>query len=294
MEPIRLVLAILAALSVLAAALVGALSKRLESSVAQSWASVFGEKLVGRKAARQPLIIWLGVAAFLCLGMASAAVREILPTPTPAPPIITVVVPAAAEPGQSPAAFSPIVEEFSSSKDFVQTSPNVYIEGNQVNCNVSRSGGDQFVYRNIQPISGDFRFTVIGQINSWTNNCGCQVGIGDQVNRGAFVQFGYFGGGCPVSGPTIFPGGGLSHTFEHLCLGSEDWPWFDSGVPYRAAVEIRGVEVTLFVEGQKVSKFFGTNSYTGNYNTLWVGLRGDGDWPECSVTIESTTIEPIK
>ncbi len=216
------------------------------------------------------------------------------PPSTIVPPTVTVVAPISNGLTQTSPSFSSIVEEFSSSTNFVQTSSAVYIEGDQVNCNVSRSGSDQFVYRTIPEISGDFRFTVTGQINSWTNNCGCKVGLGDNVNEGIFIQFGFFGGGCKKNGPTIFPGGGLSHTFDDNCYLGADWPWFDSNVPYRASVELIGVQATLFIEGQQVQKYFGTNTYSDGYDTLWIGLRGDGDWPECSATIESVSIESLK
>ena len=287
----KLILGILAAVSFIAAIVIGAFASRLESPFAHIWAQFLGKPLAGKKPSKQPLIIWAGFLVFLCIGASSAAMVEILdPLSTIVPPPITIVAPTNNGITQNPPSFSPIVEEFSSSENFTQTSSGVYIEGDQVNCNVSRSGGDQFVYKTIPEVSGDFRFTVIGQINSWTNNCGCKVGIGNQVDEGIFIMFGWFGGGCPDNGPTIIPGGGLSKTFDHSCSLTDDWPWFESNIPYRASVEIKGVEATLFVEGQKVNKYFGTNTYSGSYDTLWVGLKGDGDWPECTIT---TALSPI-
>jgi len=295
----RIALSLLAVISFVAAIAIAIFANRLESPLTHLWAALLGKTLPGRPPAAKHYIIWTGFFFFLCLGMVSVGLGEFFDAPsqpnvTVVPPAITVVVPGNFSSPGTTSNFPPVIEEFSSPADFVQTSSDVYIEGDQVNCNVSRSGGDQFVYRSIPVFNGDFRISVIGQINSWTNNCMCEVGIGDQAGEGVIIGFGWFGGGCPTNGPTIVPAGGLSKTFGHDCSQNNDWPWFESQIPYRASVEIRGVEATFFVEGQKVDKFFGTNTYAGNYDTLWVGLRGDGDWPQCSINIESVAVEPVK
>ena len=291
----KIILGILAAMSFIAATLVSVFASKLESPITHLWAKLLGKPLSGKKPTRRSIIIWIGFLIFLCLGAASAALVQTIPSQDmELSPVITMISPSTnGQITNSMADFSPIIEEFSSNEGFTQTSSRVFIDGDQVNCNISRSAGEQFVYRSIPDISGDFRFTVIGSVNSWTNNCNCNVGIGDAVNNGIFISFGWFGGGCPENGPTIFPGGGISKTFEHNCLMDDNWPWFEKGIPYRVSLEVKGIHSTLYVEDQQVEKFFGTNSYTGKYNTLWIGRDDKNDWPECSITIESVTIEPI-
>jgi heme A synthase len=45
------------------------------------------------------------------------------------------------------------------------------------------------------------------------------------------------------------------------------------------------------VEG--VGSTAGMATYEGSYTTLWVGGSGDGDWPECTGTIEAVIVEPL-
>ena len=300
----HLLLAFLAIISVVSATLVAIFGSKLESAIVRIWAYLLGKKIKGRKPKRQHWVVWLGFFLFLAIAALSTAALETLSgndngmSPiTVMPPVVTVIAPSSAPPFSTVSkGFKPIVEEFwTREKDkFIQTSPNVYIDDNQVNCHIKRSDGDQYLYRSIQPpVTGDFRFTVIGQVNSWTNNCECRVGLGDKVGEGIAIGFGWFGGGCANHGPTIFPTGAFAKTFEHHCSMGDDWPWFEAGKPYRVSLEVEGVRATLFVEGEKVEKFFGTVDYSKPYDTLWVGRYGDGDWPECSVTIESVTIEPL-
>ena len=92
---LRIVLGIFAAISFVAAIVIAVFSNRLESTLAHIWVDLLGEKLPGRKPTRQPYIIWLGFFIFLCIGVFSVMMREILDTPTyaSAQPAITVVIP---------------------------------------------------------------------------------------------------------------------------------------------------------------------------------------------------------
>lgn len=293
MNSSRIILGVLGGTAFVAAILISMFANKLEAPLSDLWTKWFSKNTSGSRPAHKTFLLAIGFLVFLCLGTGSAALLEILSAPENA-----VAPNAGSAESIASSGFSPIIEEFKSYEGFTQTSPNVSISGDQANCNVSRSGGEQFLYRAIPRIDGDFRFTVIAEINSWTNNCQCNVGIGDREGEGVVLRFGYYGGGCENEGPTIIPAGSLSRTFDHECalddLEQSEWPWFEVESPYRAAVEINGVQATLFVEGDQIEKFFGTNTYTGRYDTLWIGLNGDGDWPECSVTIESVTLEPLE
>lgn len=87
----KLILGILAAVSFFAAIVIGAFASRLESPFTHMWARLLGKPLVGKKPAKQPMIIWAGFFVFLCIGASSAALIEILaPSPdvTPAPLVL--------------------------------------------------------------------------------------------------------------------------------------------------------------------------------------------------------------
>jgi hypothetical protein len=60
----ELILGVLAAVSFIAAILIGAFASRLESPFAHIWAKFWGKPLVGRSPSNQPLIIWAGFLFF--------------------------------------------------------------------------------------------------------------------------------------------------------------------------------------------------------------------------------------
>lgn len=94
MDPTKLLLGALAALSFVAAIVIAAFASRLEAPFAHFVARFFGKPLPGRKPSKRPLIIWAGFFFFLCIGAISAALMEILDTPpTVIPPAITVIAP---------------------------------------------------------------------------------------------------------------------------------------------------------------------------------------------------------
>ena len=300
MGSLRFLLACLAGISFVSAIIAGIFASRLEIPITHFWMGLFNKKLPGPKPAAGHYIVWLGLLIFVCISFISTMFGVLLDSgPTSIPPI-TVVVPTGVASSYSPlatgaASFSPFVEEFTNSAEFTQTVDAIYLDDAQAVCNVSRSGGDQFLYRDIPNINGDLQFTVVGQVNDWTNNCQCQIGIGNKVGEGIGIGFGYFGGGCSSQGALVIPVGEVSQPwFADSCEDMEKWSWITPQRPYRVSLTVKGADVTFNVEGNEVEKHFTTTTYNQNYNILWVGLRGDGDWPQCSATFNSVTIEPVR
>lgn len=184
-----------------------------------------------------------------------------------------------------------IFEDFIRPDDFQSTTSNVSIANGQVNWHVSRSGGEQFVYRSIPAFSGDVRLTVVGQVDNYTNNCAVRAGIGSGYLTGIAVNFGFTGGGCGTNGPVITTTGASMNAGERSCNFFGNWMWIEKGRTYQAEMVVRGDQVTLSVPG--IGSDSGTLIDQVEYNTLYVGLKGDGDWPECSGVIESITVEPL-
>ncbi len=299
MSVTRILLTCLAGLSFFSAALTGLFISRLEVPLSHLWAAIFKQSLPGPKPTARHYIIWVGLAIFMCAGVLSSMASAFLQpdnidkqnTDTP-PPINGSEKPPTNIKNTN---FSPFVEEFIESDTFTQTTNSIYLDDAQAFCNVSRSGGDQFLYRQIPSISGDLKFTVVGQVDGWTNNCQCQVGIGDKVGEGIGIGFGFFGGGCSYQGALVTPIGQVAQPwFADSCEDMERWSWVEPRTPYRVALEVRGATVNFFIEGNEMEKYFTTTTYNQAYSVLWVGLKGDGDWPECSATFSSVTIEPVK
>lgn len=184
-----------------------------------------------------------------------------------------------------------LLEEFNSPEGFSFTDPDIFIEDGKVFWTVYRDGGEQYVYRDIQAFSGDFKLTVIGQINSASNNCMVKAGVGDEPGNGLEILFSWFGGGCPVQGFNIRTGGAQLDIPPHLCTrnwGEEQWPWILGNTEYLAEITIKGNDANLFISG--IGDFQGTLTYEGVFDTLYVGLTGGGDWPHCSGEIESIEV----
>jgi WD40 repeat protein len=185
-----------------------------------------------------------------------------------------------------------IIEEFDSGEGFIQTSPNVYVAAGQVFWHIERSGGEQYVYRNIPPFGGNVRLTARGQVDSWTNNCQVRVGIGDGPGSGLEIEFGFFGGGCPANGSVVGARGVTLDLNAATCEDLEDgWLWIESSTTYSAELTVLNEMADLTVEG--VGGVPGTVNYEGPYTTLWVGRAGDGDWPECTGIIDTVVVEPL-
>jgi hypothetical protein len=187
-----------------------------------------------------------------------------------------------------------IVEEFNSASDFTQTTPNITISGGRAHWFVSRSPAQskQYIYRSIPEFFGDFRLTVRGRIDNWTNNCRVLAGVGDAPGSGISLAYAFYGGGCPTGGPNIQAAGAtLSYEESALCTFTGDWLWITRGVDYTATMTVTGSNVTVSVPG--VGSATGTRFYDGKFNTLFVGLTGDGDWPSCSGSIDYMEIEPL-
>jgi len=184
-----------------------------------------------------------------------------------------------------------IIETFNSDTGFIQTDPDVYIADGLVHWTVERSGGAQFVYRDIPAFSGDVRLTVRGQINSWNNNCAVAAGIGDGTDNGISANFGFTGGGCATNGAFIGANGATLDYYHNSCNFTGNWLWISAGTPYTAELTLANGAATLDVPG--VGTAIGTPTYTGEYNTLFVGLNDIGDWPSCSGTIDTVIVEQI-
>jgi WD40 repeat protein len=193
-------------------------------------------------------------------------------------------------------------EEFTDPIVFSQTSGNVYISAGRVYWTIARNGGTQYVYRAIPAFSGDMRLTVTGEIDNWDNNCGVWAGIGDNPGDGTAIQFGWTGGGCPGGGdawhppsPFVSAIGVTNWNFgENNCQYWGDWQRIGSGTPYTAVLTIQGDAARLSVPGSIAGvDAVGVPTYTGTYDTLYVGYTGDGDWPSCSGIIDSIKVEPL-
>lgn len=78
---------------------------------------------------------------------------------------------------------------------------------------------------------------------------------------------------------------------ESSCSFSGTWPWVEAQRDYDVELIVEGSDARLAVPN--VATVEGTRSYDGEYTTLWVGGYGGGDWPTCSGTIESVTVEPL-
>ena len=185
-----------------------------------------------------------------------------------------------------------IIETFDSDQGFIQTHENVTIVDGQVQWHFERSGGEQYVYRNIPRFSGNLRLTVQGQVDSWTNNCAVQVGVGERLGAGASVHFGWTGGGCDTQGPLVFGRGVQLDQYEKVaCEYTGNWLWIEKQTPYTATLTIIDSAATLAVES--VGQATGEVLYEGAYTSLWVGETGRGDWPECTGTVETVIVEPL-
>jgi hypothetical protein len=201
----------------------------------------------------------------------------------------------------------PIFEEFENPEIFTSTDPDsVYISDGLVFWDISRSAGQQFVYREIPRFSGDVKLTVRGQVNSWTNNCFVHAGIGDRLKEPPenehlvelAVKIGFIGGGCGSDEPNSPPGAVVMASGVELdmyepsiCIYTGNWLRIDPGVPYSAELTVAGEKAILNVLGVGTST--GTRIYNDDFSLLYVGLSDAGDWPGCSGTIDSVVIEPL-
>jgi len=185
----------------------------------------------------------------------------------------------------------PLIEEFTAPDIFTSTDPDVYIADGKVNWTIYRDEGEQYIYRSIPSFSGDVRLIVTGQIDSATNNCDVKVGIGDGLDSGIEVKYGFAGSECATNGYLIDASGvSLDHSLVD-CNFVGDWLWVDSGTQYTATLTIQEDSVDLSIPS--VGSISGTPVFTNTYETLFIGNTGDGDLSSCAGLIESVVIEPI-
>ena len=192
----------------------------------------------------------------------------------------------------TPLAAGLVFDEFNANQGFQSTSSQVEIYQGKILWNVNRSGGEQYLYREIPAFRGDVRLTVVGQVNDWTNNCAVGVGIGDRLGSGIAIKFGYYGGGCATSGTVITALGATLDMQESYCSFSGDWLWISPNTPTHAELTTDFTLAELAVE--RIGKAEGVVSYVGDYKLLWIGMTGNGDWPSCSGEIHSIKIEPLE
>lgn len=194
----------------------------------------------------------------------------------------------------------PLTETFDSSEGFTSTSAGLSISGGKVNWSVSRNGGQQWIYRSIPAFSGDVRLTIVGTVTGATNNCSVHVGLGSGVNTGSSLRPGWLGCGTGTNthppGYLVSGGTGTENWDfgeSSACVYWGNWQMISQSVPFTAVLTVEGSGVTLQVQGAANPPAHATNTYAGLYDTLFVGLTGDGDWPSCTGTVESVLIEPL-
>jgi hypothetical protein len=195
--------------------------------------------------------------------------------------------------GFSPLIHSPVSFDSFTTDDFQSIGNGVSISKGKIFWDVSRRDGNQFLYRNIPTFNGNVRLSAVGQINDWTNNCAVGVGIGTSLGSGIAINFGYYGGGCGITKATITASGATFNMQEIAkpCNFNGDWLLVDPNTPVRASMATDSSSVELSVDG--VGKSNGVLNYHGDYNLLWIGMSGDGDYPSCSGEIDSIKVEPL-
>ncbi len=201
---------------------------------------------------------------------------------------------AASEPPNGQLAKSLVFDSFNADQGFQSTGPQVNISQGKILWNVSRSGGEQYLYLGIQPFKGNVRLTVLGQINESKSNCACGVGVGDKVGSGIAIKFGYYGGGCSSAPGYVVLASGASFNMQEnpQCTFVGDWLSIKPKTSMQVELTMNAPSAELAVDGIGQAK--GLAQYLGDYNTLWIGMSGDGDWPSCSGEIDSIKIEPLR
>ncbi len=181
----------------------------------------------------------------------------------------------------------PLIEDFDSDLGFTSTDPDVYIRDGRVNWSLVLSEDQQYVYRSIPRLRGDARLTVVAQVDSHSGNCYVRVGIGSGLDsqKQVALRFGYRGG-IPPGYRVNAVGVVLSESSETNAL------LLEPGRLYTATLIIAD-SVSLHVDG--LGTLAGTPSYTGAYDTLFIGSPGGAapDPGRCSGYIERVIIEPL-
>ena len=225
------------------------------------------------------IVGYIGVIKQISLPIAATQTAEALRTPPisviPTTPIVAPLV----------------FESFNANQGFQSTSNRLKIANGKIFWDVRRNEGDQYLYQNIPTITGNVRLTVVGQINESDGNCAIGVGIGDKLGSGMAINFGYYGTGCSQQGTVITASGATFNMQESYCNFTGDWLWINPKTPTRVELTTNSSSAELAVEG--IGKTTGSLDYMGDYNLLWVGMRGNGDSPYCSGEIHSIEIEPL-
>ncbi|HEY9075927.1 MAG TPA: serine/threonine-protein kinase [Anaerolineaceae bacterium] len=188
-----------------------------------------------------------------------------------------------------------VSENFENPNIWTYTNPTaVVVSGGKAIWNIDTSKGKQYIYRSIPKFSGNFRMTLVGQVNYANNNCGSVVTLGDQdFSKTIGVGMGFYGGGCPVSGFTVIgPATLWDYFYSDGCGLNQNWLWIEANKIYTTVLEIKNGMTTMTVKGQDKT-VVGKPVYTGEYNTLYVGYEAAGDYPTCSGSFDSVIIEKL-
>lgn len=189
------------------------------------------------------------------------------------------------------------VENFSSAAGFQQPNPThvqINTDDGQVHFNVHRDAGAQYVWRTIPHLVGDVRITVTGQLDSWSGNGDCVIGIGNaaDVQSCVGVQLGFYGAGCATQGPLFGARGvSLNNSENPACHFNGPWLWVNQGTPYTASLTIAGGHALLQVAG--VGAVTGTLTYSGDYTKLFVGNTGAGGFESATGAVDMVIIETL-
>ena len=209
---------------------------------------------------------------------------EITPIPSEEPVVIETEAPEADS-------FYPYWEQFQDIAGFSFTTPFFSYEDDGLHWTIDRSGGSQFLYKEIPEIEGDFYLSSYGYFEEWDNNCQIQIGVGDNVGEGVYVSFGYLGGGCSENGVIANVGGVEMPYYEEDCNFIGDWLWIEDNTEEIIDLWIEDGTATF---GTNYDTVYGEQTYFGPFDTLWIGYEGDGDWPTCSGKLVDVYLETLE
>lgn len=182
------------------------------------------------------------------------------------------------------------------------TDPDLTIVGGRANWFLDRLElGDQYMYRALLPACQPdcIRITVIGRVDSATNNCRCLIGVGPSpapdIQNGLSASLGYYGAGCSTQGFLVDAEGLLLDHDETSCNFTGTWLWIDAEQDYSVTLTVPldpGGIATLEAEG--VGWVGGHSPFGGPFATLYIGMTGTGlpgGWGQCSGSIDFVRVE---
>jgi hypothetical protein len=185
---------------------------------------------------------------------------------------------------------------------WTSTDPDVYVSGGVIHWFVDRQqASDQYVWTPLcAAFTGDVRITVVGRIDTATNNSRCTIGVGSgadatSVQQGVSLNFGWYGGGCPTHGFLINADEGVHlNNLESYCVFTGTFLWVNPSQTYTAVLAYLPSLNTVHLDVPGVGSVEGTPTYAGGpYNKLYVGMRGNpaSGWGACSGSIDYVRVE---